>query len=79
MTLGIAITELQRYVVEDYRGNLELALESIGGIRRVRAVLGWETNLAAIDPRMYFAPGMWPEQVRNAVEWQQEREKTANL
>lgn len=72
MTHEAHVRALAQYITENYHGNISEALESVGAIRRIRAVLGWETNLAAMDPRLYYAPGMYPEALENAVVWQNE-------
>jgi predicted polyphosphate/ATP-dependent NAD kinase len=53
------VVELARYVVEEYEGDITKALESIGGLKKVRAILGYDTNLAVMDPRLYYVPGMY--------------------
>lgn len=49
------IQELDRYIRENYKGRISEALESIGGVRLVRAVLGWPDH-AVMDHRLYEAP-----------------------
>lgn len=55
MTSSEAVKELERYIRDEYEGRICDALESIGGIRLVRAVLGWDHH-ATLDSRLYIAP-----------------------
>lgn len=49
------IEELRRYILS-YNGDILEAMGTIGGLKRVRNVLGWGGNFAVLDPRLYVAP-----------------------
>jgi hypothetical protein len=49
------IQELDNYIRNEYAGSICEALESVGGIKRVRAILGWSDH-ATLDSRLYSAP-----------------------
>ncbi len=46
------IEELQNYIKNNYDGNIELSLESIGGLRLIRKILGLK-DFAVLDARLY--------------------------
>jgi hypothetical protein len=47
-----AVKELQRYIQVEYQGNIDTALASIGGLRRIRSILGL-SDYAVLDSRLY--------------------------
>lgn len=49
------LAELERYIRVEYDGHIGNALESLGGIKRVRALFGW-ADYAVLDSRIYHVP-----------------------
>jgi hypothetical protein len=54
------IEELRRYIREEYTGDINGALESVGGLKRVRAVLGLP-EYGTLDPALYHLQNLRPK------------------
>jgi hypothetical protein len=53
MDTNAAITALRDYIRAEYHGDMVEALESIGALKRIRAILGLP-ELATTDPKFYW-------------------------
>jgi len=53
------IEELRRYIHDEHKGDIHGALESVGRLKRVRAVLGLPDH-ATLDPALYHLQNLRP-------------------